>query len=521
MTMATSPSTIPSLYTRELPLEAERDALARALELSEDRLRLLVSRTPAGVFRATPAWRLVEANPALVRMLGYTHELELYALAGDGDLFAEVVERERLGLQSAHGPVDCAAARWRRKDGTLLTVRISMRAVHDEGGVLAGYEGIVEDVSDRLRHQELLRRTVHMASVGTTLAGVAHELNNPLAAILGFAQLLLKKASDAESRVALETIDHEATRAGKIVRDLLTLARKRGGEAEQRVPVDLNDIVRYIVRTRSYALETHGIVCRSSLAVQLPPVLGNSTQLEQVVLNLLNNAEQAIRSVHESGGRVHVATRVEASAVVLEIEDDGPGIPERVREQIFDPFWTTRAGGDDNGAGLGLTIVRDIVVEHGGEIAVSRAAGELGGARFVIRFPHVAADARPAKRRRRAPARRALDVLIVEPDPRGASFLSAFLSSRGHAVLTAADIEYAVRLGNSMTFDAVICDAGIAGSLGALGAFRAAPGCAEARFIVAAGNAASTARIPLPLPPATSVLMRPYDVEELRLLLED
>jgi nitrogen-specific signal transduction histidine kinase len=388
--------------------------------------------------------------------------------------------------------------------------------VHDDSGRLVAYEGIAEDVNDRLRQQELLRRSERMASLGATLAGVAHELNNPLAAILGFAQLLLKKGPDAEARVALETIDHEASRAGKIVRDLLTLARKR--EVERRIRVNLNEVVRYIVRTRSYALETHGITCQSSFESDLPAVCADPAQIEQVVLNLINNAEQAIRSTRDEGGHIYISTRVEGDSTVLEVDDDGPGVAEHLRGQIWDPFWTTRESGD--GTGLGLAIVRDIVVDHGGEIELDRAPGHLGGARFVVRLPIAPGDAPDNNGSARA-ARRALDVLVVDPDPKSLNFLTAFLASRGHAALVAADVDDAVHLADHLAFDAVICDAGVAGSGATLGAFRAAAGCTGARFIVVAGNAASTAQLLLPLPPAARIIMRPYDLEELRVLLED
>jgi nitrogen-specific signal transduction histidine kinase len=401
-------------------------------------------------------------------------------------------------------------------DGTGITVRLTARAVHDDSGRLVAYEGIAEDVNDRLRQQELLRRSERMASLGATLAGVAHELNNPLAAILGFAQLLLKKGPDAEARVALETIDHEASRAGKIVRDLLTLARKR--EVERRIRVNLNEVVRYIVRTRSYALETHGITCQSSFESDLPAVCADPAQIEQVVLNLINNAEQAIRSTRDEGGHIYISTRVEGDSTVLEVDDDGPGVAEHLRGQIWDPFWTTRESGD--GTGLGLAIVRDIVVDHGGEIELDRAPGHLGGARFVVRLPIAPGDAPDNNGSARA-ARRALDVLVVDPDPKSLNFLTAFLASRGHAALVAADVDDAVHLADHLAFDAVICDAGVAGSGATLGAFRAAAGCTGARFIVVAGNAASTAQLLLPLPPAARIIMRPYDLEELRVLLED
>jgi CheY-like chemotaxis protein len=300
------------------------------------------------------------------------------------------------------------------------------------------------------------------------------------------------------------------------VRDLLSLARKR--EVERRVRVNVNEIVRYIVRTRSYALETHGITCQSSFDPDLPAVSADPAQVEQVVLNLLNNAEQAIRSTREEGGHIYIATRREGEWAVLEVDDDGPGVADDTRRQIWDPFWTTRTAGD--GTGLGLTIVRDIVADHGGEIELDQAPGQLGGARFTVRFP-ADSGAAPAGRTPARAAARALDVLVVEPEPKSLNFLTAFLSSRGHAALVAADVDDAVQLATHLAFDAVICDAGIAGSGATLSAFRGAAGCASARFIVVAGNAASTARLPVPLPPAARVIMRPYDLEELRVLLED
>ena len=205
---------------------------------------------------------------------------------------------------------------------------------------------------------------------------------------------------------------------------------------------------------------------------------------------------------------------------MLEIEDDGVGVPDEVRERIWDPFWTTKGVGA--GTGLGLAVVRDIVVGHGGEIAVERGTTLDGarGARFIVRLPGVCGHGADASELLAEAASRALDVLVVDPDAQSANFLTAFLASRGHAALAARDIDYAVRLANHLPFDAVICDAGVAGGA-SLAAFRSASGCRSARFIVAAGDPASTARLPLPLPAATALVMRPYDLEELRVLLED
>jgi len=319
------------LYDRGSPTESDRGALSRALlfvlgPIAAAFVQLLVRRVSVGVFRASRDGRLLEVNPALVRMLGYACDSELRALDLHRDVFADAVENERLRARLARRPIERLTTRWRRKDGTCIAVRLSMRELQDDGSGMVFYDGIVDDVTDRIRQQELLRRTERMACLGATLAGVAHELNNPLAAILGFAQLLMKQEVDRDARLALETIDHEASRAGRIVRDLLTLVRKR--DAERRVRSSLNDIVAYIAGTRRYALETHGITCDTDLDPRLPNVVGDRTQLEQVVLNLLNNAEQAIRAVREEGGRIRIRTWADGSTAVLEVVSRKTGARE-------------------------------------------------------------------------------------------------------------------------------------------------------------------------------------------------
>jgi len=400
-------------------------------------------------------------------------------------------------------------------NGSAITVKLSVRPVFDAAGNFEAYDGIVEDVTERQRHDELLRRSERMASIGTTLAGVAHELNNPLAAIMGFAQLLLKKPWSSEDRTALETINHEAIRSATIVKDLLAMARKR--DVERRVPADVNDIVGYICRTRRYGLETAGITCTLELDPTLPMVHGDRAQLEQVILNLLNNAEQALHNAAEGHARsaaIRIRTHHQPDAVIIEVEDNGPGIPAAEQSQIWDPFWTTKDEGE--GTGLGLAVVHGIVVDHGGSISLENARGS--GARFVIRLP-LAPDA-PAP----GPlgqASRPLDVLVVDPGASDLLFVERFLTSRGHAVINAGSGELAVRLATQTVFDAILCDARLLGRDGTsvAMALRATSGGAGARFVLSATSPIEPHQLHVSMKDSAHVT-RPYDVEELRRLIE-
>ncbi len=302
-------------------------------------------------------------------------------------------------------------------------------------------------------HAELVR----LASLGTLLATAAHELNNPLAAISGFSQLLLASQHPPETREALEMIHHEASRAARTVRDLLGFSRAR--QIEQRAPVDLNAIVTHVLATRRYALETHGIVCELSLADDLPPVLGERSQLEQLALALVVNAEQVLTPLADGAAgaaglpslQLTVRTWSSGDRVHLEVSDTGPGIAPDDLPSIWDPFWTTKPEGQ--GTGLGLAIAHGIVESHGGTIDVESAEGE--GSRFTVSLP--TCDESAPDEEHAAGSARPLDVLIVGRSEM-LEFLGRYLSSRGHAVLTARSAARALRLAAQVPVDVVICE---------------------------------------------------------------
>jgi CheY-like chemotaxis protein len=236
-------------------------------------------------------------------------------------------------------------------------------------------------------------------------------------------------------------------------------------------------------------------------------------------LNLLNNAEQALRARTDApqrttgvAGHIRIRTRQADREIVIEVEDDGPGIPEDVRTKIWDPFWTTKEEGE--GIGLGLAVVHGIVADHGGSISLEPVLAT--GARFVIRLP-VGAESHASHTS--GQASRPLDVLIVDPGASDMLFVERFLTSRGHAVINASSGELALRLAGQTSFDAVVCDARLVGRDGVPLAvsLRASSGCERARFVLSAS--AEGYQAPAPISEA-SIVSRPYDVEDLRRLIE-
>ncbi|MCK9487518.1 MAG: response regulator, partial [Dehalococcoidia bacterium] len=221
-----------------------------------------------------------------------------------------------------------------------------------------------------------------LESLGELVAGVAHELNNPLTAILGYAQIV-SSLEDAEREHALRTIESEAQRASRIVRNLLAFARQRPGD---RRLTDLEGVLRRILDLRRYSLEVDEVRVITRFG-HVPPVLVDEGQFEQAFLNLLANAHQALE---DGGGEVLVSTWSTAEHLYISFADDGPGVPGELRARVWDPFFTTREVGA--GEGMGLSIVYGVVANHGGRTWVETAP--TGGANFVIQLPLVAPEPR-------------------------------------------------------------------------------------------------------------------------------
>ncbi|HEX2187794.1 MAG TPA: ATP-binding protein, partial [Longimicrobiaceae bacterium] len=243
---------------------------------------------------------------------------------------------------------------------------------------------VVEDRSELVRERERRRHAERLASVGERAAGVAHEVNNPLAAIKSFAQLLARDAAGSAQREALEIIIEESTRIAGIVGELLSFARRQGAGGRQ--PVSLSAVAERVLSIHRYALETAGIEVRRDFDTALSPVMGEAGALHQVILNLVVNAEQALAT--RPGHRLLIVrTRESSEGVVLSVVDNGPGIPRDRLKHIFDPYHTTRPAG----TGLGLVISAGLVRDHGGQLWAESDPGR--GTAFFLQLPR--ADALP------------------------------------------------------------------------------------------------------------------------------
>ena len=442
--------------------ERRADAFARLLEAAHE-----------GVFIGTidvaggHGDRADAVNPHMRRILGApddTSDPEIVPFSPRH--LDDTHARELFVSQLAEHAVTDYPLRLRRFDGTLVWVEVTARARPRKRAHTWALDALIRDVSERRRvddqsrdlYQQLLQAE-KMASLGQTISGVAHELNNPLATILTWAERIKSRAPEAEVKRGIDIILGETERASRIVRNLLTFARKR---QSTRAMIDLNRVVTDTLDLRAYEQRVSNIDVIRALASGLPHIFADAHQIQQVLLNLVINAEQAMLGSH---GRGTLIVRTwhdpEGDFVALEVSDDGPGVPVDSLQKVFDPFYTTKDVGQ--GTGLGLSVAYAIIEEHGGRIRVDTTQeGEgRGGATFVVELP-IRGLAPTAQRRKPQTASmeavRGASVLVVEDEPALADAVVDALTDAGLQVDHAGDGEAALARVEASTYDAIVCD---------------------------------------------------------------
>jgi PAS domain S-box-containing protein len=360
-------------------IETQARQLAAIVESSD---RAIVSTTLDGT--------ILTWNPGAERIYGYRAEQIV------GEKLSTLTLRPEVGCESTlqeclrEMRVRDVRTRHVRADGSPVSVALTFAPIRDVDGHLVGASVIGRDVTEEESMEQQARRAERLSSLATLISGVAHELNNPLSAIKSFAQLMLLDERPAEDREALEIVHAEADRAAGIVSNLRLFARDaREERAEPLVPVQIDDLVRQVLTQREHSLAARGVEVHTALEAGLGTIFGHRDRIEQAVLSLVVNAEQALAEA-QGPRRLMVSAARAGRELHLTIADTGRGIEPEHLEHIFDPFWTTKRP-ERGSAGLGLSLVHAIVSDHGGRVRVESHPGR--GSTFTLEFPAAPATA--------------------------------------------------------------------------------------------------------------------------------
>jgi PAS domain S-box-containing protein len=433
-------------------------AMDNAIRESEAMVRGILEScpVPVGMTRAKDGTIIYE-SPASQELFG-RHPSEDNPVSAR-DHYVDPADRQSyLNALRKHGQVDGMEIRFKRSGGDSFWGAISARLIDYKGEkvIVSSTQDQTERRAleeEKARQREALFQSEKINALGALLAGVAHELNNPLSVVVGQALLLSETAQDAKIKERAARIGNAANRCSRIVKTFLAMARQ---SAPERAPVDLNDVVEAALEITTYALRSANIEVVRELSENLPPVWADEDQLSQVLMNLVINAEQSL--ANQVGERtLTIVSKFDAAKnrVELAVRDNGPGIPADVRSRIFEPFFTTKKFGV--GTGVGLAVSLGIIQAHEGTIEVESKADE--GAAFTISLPPSKHGERHAKQtetqaKEGAPCR----VLIVDDEPDVTEMLAEILSLDGHEIETAGSGNTALRILAHRTFDVILSD---------------------------------------------------------------
>jgi two-component system NtrC family sensor kinase len=482
-------ATVAGLGVLTLRLSVQSGELQRA----DARMRMMAAATEqtADLIMITRAdGRFEHANDACVQALGYSREelngMTLIALLERG--FERMVEH--IGSEVRQKGIWRGTLVHRRKDGSTFPASSTVVPLRNSDGRITHFVGVQRDITDELRLRDQLVHSERLSAVGELIAGVAHEINNPLQTIIGCVELMIEERPPGVQR-DLELVRQEATRAGQIVRNLLAFVRRGSPD---RSPADLNQIAHAVAQLRENHLADRNIVLRLDLHPSVLPILVNREEIQQIVLNLVLNAEHAM---DERAGTITMRTNAGENAHTLQVMDDGPGVTPELRGRVFEPFFTTKDVGQ--GTGLGLSIALGIATAHGGSLELLPSDR---GACFQLRLPARSVPAATGRIAEMAPAgatagnasgpRRAL---VVEDEAPIRALLARMLTKRGFAVTEAGSCAEAENAIGPVPFDLVVCDMRLGDGNGVecLRQLRLVQADVDRRFVFVTGDIAALA----------------------------
>ncbi|MEO6238980.1 MAG: ATP-binding protein [Vicinamibacterales bacterium] len=443
-----------------LRLSAQGGELQRA----DARLRLLAAATEQTadlILISRADGRFEHANDACIQALGYTR-VELAGMS-----MADLLEPGFGGMIEHVASEVRQKGAWRgtllhrRKNGSTFPVSSTVVALRGPDGGIAHFVGVQRDITEELKLRDQLVHSERLSAIGELVAGVAHEINNPLQTIIGSVELMIEDQAPDAPPNSLEVVRQEAWRAGQIVRNLLAFVRR---SSSHRLEADLNQIARAAAQLREHQLALRNVALTLDLQPGALQVLVNREEIQQVVLNLVLNAEHAIGERH---GAITIRTRSAAGVHALQVVDSGPGISAELRGRVFEPFFTTKDVG--KGTGLGLSIALGIATAHGGALELcppqpgSSAPGSVeSGACFQLSLPEhtPAPEADPADTGQAVsrPSAGRRQALVIDDEDPIRELLARLLTRRDYDVIEASSCDQARILSQDRRFDLVLCD---------------------------------------------------------------
>jgi two-component system NtrC family sensor kinase len=422
---------------------------ARSKKETADKLQNILDHFPDLVYTTDMEGRLTEFSRGGESLLGWPRNEVLGRNCAE--LYPDREARERLeGLLRQGRVVPSFETVVRCRDGSVREALVAASRLRDAAGTPCGTVGIIKNIADLQLARRQLVQAEKLSALGELVSGVAHELNNPLAGVLGYSQLLLAGKLEARQQKAVDRIFESALRCQKIVQNLQAFARRHPIEKKY---LGLNGIVEKTLDIKGYHLRVDNLRVVKRLDPDLPMTMLDFNQMQQVLLNIINNAQQAMVG-HRGQGTLTITSKAHDGLILLEVEDDGPGVPQEILGKIFDPFFTTKQVGQ--GTGLGLAVSYGIVRDHGGRIWAESEEGR--GTRICVELPIMGEGGRPAGAEGHRGAGRPLNILVVDDESVILDLIVDAFGRANHKVDTASSGREALEKLERRSYDVLLLD---------------------------------------------------------------
>jgi two-component system NtrC family sensor kinase len=490
---------------------------------SETRYRTYVENVPDAIWETDADGRFTYWSPQIENLSGYAAEELLGHTAYEFLIHPDDVKQFRnTTRRMVRDGREEYTSRHRalHRDGSTLHLELSIKTVRDEAGEVIKYRGVARDVTERVQLQAQLIQSAKLSGIGQMISGVAHELNNPLTTVMGYSQLLQAADVDDAIKEDLRRIYNDALRAQRIVQNLLTFARQK---KPHRGPVDINEVIEQALSLRRYELRVDNVEVVAELSQKLPWTMADSYQLQQVFLNIINNAHQAM-SQQGGGGTLTIKSQlIDNNTIRITWADTGPGMAPDVLERVFDPFFTTKEVGA--GTGLGLSVSHGIIQEHGGRIWAESEEGH--GATFIMELP-VKSWVEDASTYERGEDTKAIPsgqhrILVIDDEQNIVDLIVQLLRDSGHESDGVTNAELALRLLREREYDLIISDVKMPRMDGAAceKEVRAIDPALAERIIFITGDLLSATTQAFLEAEGRKCLEKPFDAEALRTVVQE